>query len=182
MARWAPLWAGRTIVVYTDSAVTKAILNKGRSKNAFINDVLRAVCWKSVTIDFEVRAIHVLGSLTGIPDVISRLHETGQLERLARLLLYWHHGCSPPTPIAAHMSRAAFIPLYVSTGAAKKLETELQAEVSRYRGETFADNTKRTYTSRRKYYLRFYTELCVPPVRRSKIPIAMYGAYLARSI
>ena len=59
VARWAPLWAWRTVVVHTDSAVTKAILNKGRSKNAFINDVLRAVCWRSVTFDFELRAIHV---------------------------------------------------------------------------------------------------------------------------
>ena len=95
-------------MVHTDSAVTKAILNKGRSKNAFINDVLRAVCWKSVTIDFEVRVIHVPGSLTGIPDAISRLHETGQPGRLARLLSYWHHGCSPPAPIAAHMSRPSY--------------------------------------------------------------------------
>ena len=104
VARWAPLWAGRTVVVHTDSTVTKAILTKGRSKNAFIIDVLRAVCWRSVTSDFELRAIHVPGSLIGIPDAISRLHETGQSERLARLLSYWHHGRPPPAPIATHMS------------------------------------------------------------------------------
>ena len=134
MARWAPLWAGRTVVVHTDSAVTKAILNKGRSKNAFINDVLRALCWRSVTFDFELRAIHVPGSLIGIPDVISRLHETRQPERLARLLSYWHHGRPPPRHHRGpHV--VAFLPLSVSTGAAKKLETALQAEVARYRGE-----------------------------------------------
>ena len=77
------MWAGRTVVVHTDTAVTKAILNKGRSKNAFINDVLRAVCWRSVTFDFDLRAIHVPGSLIGILDAISRLHETGQPERPA---------------------------------------------------------------------------------------------------
>jgi len=116
-------------VVHTDSAVTKAILDKGRSKNAFINDVLRAVSWRSVTFDFELRAIHVPGSLTGIPDVISRLHETGQLERLARLLSYWHHGRPPPaSDRGPHV--VAFIPLSVSTGAAKELETALQAEVA----------------------------------------------------
>ncbi len=104
-----PAGAGRTVVVHTDSAVTKAILDKGRSKNAFINDVLRAVSWRSVTFDFELRAIHVPGSLTGIPDVISRLHETGQLERLARLLSYWHHGCPPPAPIVAHMSWPSYL-------------------------------------------------------------------------
>ena len=35
----------------------------------------------------------------------------------------------------------------MSTGAAKELETALQAEVARYRGQNFADNTKRTYVS-----------------------------------
>ena len=161
VARWAPLWAGRTVVVHTDTAVTKAILNKGRSKNAFINDVLRAVCWRSVTFDFELRAIHVPGCLIGIPDAISRLHETRQPERLARLFTV----VLAPRPSAPRPHRGphvvAFIPLSVSTGAAKELETALQAEVARFRGETFADNTKRTYASHRNSYLRFCTELSV---------------------
>ena len=72
VARWAALWAGRTVMVLTNGAVTKVILTTGRSKNAFINDMLRTVCWKSVT--FELRTIHVPGSLIGIPDVISQLH------------------------------------------------------------------------------------------------------------
>ena len=66
VARWAMLWAGRTVVVLTNSAITKAILNTGRSKNALINDMLHTVCWKSVT--FELRTVQVPGSLTGIPD------------------------------------------------------------------------------------------------------------------
>ena len=76
----------------------------------------------------------------------------------------------------------AFIRLSVSTGAAKKLETTLQAEVARYRGETFADNAKRTYTSHGNSYLRFCTELCVPPVQANEKTIAMYAAYLARRL
>ena len=76
----------------------------------------------------------------------------------------------------------AFIPLSVSTDAAKELETALQAQVARYRGETFADNTKRTYASHRNSYLRFCTKLCVPPVPVNKKTIAMYAAYLARRL
>ena len=63
--------------MHTDSAVTKAILNRDRSKHAYINDVLRLICWKAVTYDFELRAIHVPGSLNCIPDAISWLHEPG---------------------------------------------------------------------------------------------------------
>ena len=67
----------------------------------------------------------------------------------------------------------------MSTGAANKLETALQAEVARYRVETFADNTKRTYTSHRNSYL---TELGVPPVPANEKAIAMYDACLARRL
>ena len=73
----------------------------------------------------------------------------------------------------------------MSTGAAKKLETALQAEVARYGGGgggTFADNTKRSYTSRRNSFLRFCTELCVPPVPAKEKTIAMYAACLARRL
>jgi hypothetical protein len=35
--RWAPLWQGKTVVIHTDSVVTKASINKGRSRNAYIN-------------------------------------------------------------------------------------------------------------------------------------------------
>ena len=108
VSRWAPMWAGRTVVVHTDSAVTKAILNKGRSKNAYINDVLRLICWKAISYDFEIRAIHVPGSLNCIPDAISRLHESGQKQRLAALLANWHHGGLPQSHIAAHMSFPSF--------------------------------------------------------------------------
>ena len=46
VARWVPMWVGRTVVVHRDSAVTKATLNEGRSKNAYIDDVLRLICTK----------------------------------------------------------------------------------------------------------------------------------------
>ena len=103
------------------------------------------------------------GSLIGIPDPISRLHETGQLDKTGALTIVL-----APRPSAPHSHRGpyvvAFIHLAVSTGTAKELETALQAEVARYRGDTFADNTKRTYTSHRNSYLRFCIELCVAPV------------------
>ena len=90
------------------------------------------VCWKSVTFDFERRAIHVPGSLIGIPDAISRLHvnrATGETGAITVVLA--------PRPSAPHPHRGqhvvTFIPLSVSTGAAKKLETALQAAVARYR-------------------------------------------------
>ena len=85
---WAPGWAGRTVVVHTDSTVTKAIINKGRCKNQYINDLLRGMCWQTIVFNFEIRAIHVPGLLNSLPDTISRLHQTGNIEKLGQLLTY----------------------------------------------------------------------------------------------
>ena len=88
----------------TCSAVTKAVLNKGRSMHAYINDVLQLICWKAAAYNFELHAVHI----PGIPDSISWLHEPGQKERLACLLSYWHHSCLPPSHIAAQMSQSSY--------------------------------------------------------------------------
>jgi hypothetical protein len=90
--RWAPLWTNSTVIIHTDSTVTKAVLNKGRSRNSYINDLLRDMCWLSVKFNFTVRAIHVPGLINSLPDAISRLHEPGKPQVLHRLLNNWHHG------------------------------------------------------------------------------------------
>jgi hypothetical protein len=105
---YAPCWAGRTVVVHTDSSVAKGIVNKGRSKNKYINDLLRAMCWQAITHNIAIRAVHVPGTLNAIPDSVSRLHEPGNISKLWQLLSFWHHGRPPFTHLAAHMSHASY--------------------------------------------------------------------------
>ena len=105
--RWAPMWRNRAVVVHTDSTVAKAVINKGRSKDTYVNELLRAMCWLSIKYNFELRAIHVPGAINLIPDTISRLHERGNLDYLALLLTRWHHNRPPPLHLAAHMSDAS---------------------------------------------------------------------------
>lgn len=102
--QWAPEWSGRTVVIHTDSAVAKAVINKGRSKNSYINSLLRNMCWLSLKYAFDIRAIHVPGVINSIPDCISRLHEPGKLENLTALLSNWHHGRSLRPLSGASMS------------------------------------------------------------------------------
>ena len=130
-------------------------------KQECINDMLHTVCWKSVT--FELRTIQVPGSLTGILDVISRLHETGQPERLALLVILapWLNVILAPWLSAPPPPIVAFIPLSVSTGAAKELETALQAEVAHYGGKPLQTilneltHSTGTLTSHQIYYYVF---------------------------
>jgi hypothetical protein len=91
VTRWAPCWTNSSVIIHTDSTVTKAVLNKGRSKNSYINDLLRHMCWLSVKYNFSVRAIHVPGLINSLPDAISRLHEPGKPQALQTLLNNWHH-------------------------------------------------------------------------------------------
>lgn len=178
VAQLALMWVGQTVMVRADSAVTKAIQNKGRSKHAYINDVLWLICWKAVSYDFELHTIRVPGSLSCIPDAISQLHEPGQEERLVYLPSYWHHGCRPPSPHrGTHVT--IIIPFSASTGEAAKLVKDFQTEVASFKAETFAYNTKRTYATHRDSYFEFSAKLCVPPILASQETIAMYVAYLA---
>lgn len=111
--QWASEWAGRTVVIHTDSSVAKAIVNKGRSKHPYINALLRSMCWLSLKHGFEIRAIHIPGLLHSIPDSISRLTEKGQLEKLCTLLSRWHHNRSPSPLSGGSMSFKSWVCLYL---------------------------------------------------------------------
>lgn len=104
--RWAPFWRDSNVVVHTDSTVTKAILNRGRSKHSFVNRLLRRMFWLSVKYNFSVRAIHVPGLINTFPDTVSRLHEKGKCELLVSLLANWSHSpVSASLNVDGHMSQ-----------------------------------------------------------------------------
>lgn len=93
--RWASHWRGKHVVIHTDSLTTKAIINKGRSKNSYVNCLLRQMAWICARTDCSVSAIHVSGSLNAIADTISRLHQPGKLALLGQLISNWHRGRAP---------------------------------------------------------------------------------------
>lgn len=106
--RWADVWRGKTVIVHTDSIVTRCVLNRGWSKNAYVNNLLRNFAFKCAKLNIAVKAVHVPGTLNLLPDTISRLHEKGKPQLLMELLRQWHHGHAPPTDLSDHMSWNAF--------------------------------------------------------------------------
>ncbi|KAI0999684.1 hypothetical protein K3495_g8511 [Podosphaera aphanis] len=57
---WAPLWAGKTVHVYTDSEVTfNAIINHRASGKAF--NPLREVILEATAFDIHITALHIPG-------------------------------------------------------------------------------------------------------------------------
>ena len=69
----------------------------------------------------------------------------------------------------------------MSTGAAKKLETALQAEVARYRGKPLL-TILNELTHPTGTLSSASAQSCVPPVPANEKTIAMYAAYLARRL
>lgn len=50
-----------------------------------------------------------------------------------------------------------------------------------FRGQTFATNTKRTYSTHLRIYLDFCEKLCIAPVPADEETVTLYAAYLART-
>ena len=61
--------------MHTDSTITKAIVNKGGSKNPYINCLLRKVAWPCARLNCNLSAVHVAGGLNVMADTVSGLHE-----------------------------------------------------------------------------------------------------------
>lgn len=108
---WAPFWQGKTVIIHTDSVVTKAAINKGWSKNSYVNCLLRKMAW-TCKVNCKLKAVHVPGSLNALADTISRLHEKGKVQLLVQLLSRWHHGPIPASRLLDHMSTGAFVFLF----------------------------------------------------------------------
>ena len=89
MEHWAPHWHGKTVVVHTDSTVTKSVINRGRSKCNLVNRHLRKMFWTCAKYNCSVFAVSVSGSINLFADTVSRLHEKGKQEYLTRLLGNW---------------------------------------------------------------------------------------------
>ena len=106
---WADRFKYRNIIVHTDSTATKGIINKGYTKNVFINALLRKMFWSCVNHNCQVIAVSVPGALNQMADTISRLHERGKPELLSLLLSYWSHKAYPMSiDLLEHMTVKTF--------------------------------------------------------------------------
>ena len=98
--RWAHFWRNKRIIIYSDSAVTVAALNKGTCRNDAIMKCLRNLFWLSATFNFHLTARHLRGIFNVAADSASRLATPGHLETL---LPFTDH-----SPLHLHMSPKTF--------------------------------------------------------------------------
>ena len=113
--RWGSMWQNSSVCVHTDNSVTKAVINKGRSRNPLVMEALRELFWISEQYNFNICAIHVPGKVNMLPDSISRLHEKHQLDRFNSLMCNWFQqssGCMWLFSVCCNMSYLTLLFLF----------------------------------------------------------------------
>ena len=105
--RWGHLWHNSHIIILTDSECTKAMLNKGTTKNELVMDHIRELFWLSVKFNFEFECVHIRGVDNTLSDAISRLHEKGRFLQLEAILMDYCLDPLHPLALRLHMSTKA---------------------------------------------------------------------------
>ena len=73
--RWAPYWARKHIIVYTDNTATRFMINKGTSRNQVAMSWLRELFGLSAWFNFHLTARYIPGKYNILSDTISRLDQ-----------------------------------------------------------------------------------------------------------
>ena len=71
---WGPLWAGKHLVVYCDNVTSVIVINSGATRDVFLQNCLREICFLAASHQFEIRAQHLSGVDNRVADLCSRLH------------------------------------------------------------------------------------------------------------
>lgn len=80
--RWAHLWANKRVFVHCDNQAACAIIRKGSSKHPLVMQSLRRIFWSSAIYNFKLVPIYYPGKCNVLSDLVSRLHESNNLQRL----------------------------------------------------------------------------------------------------
>ena len=80
-------WEGQRVFVYSDNKCAVAAINRGHSRNHYVNASLRRVWALSLCHNFRITAIYYPGACNRIADRASRLHEYDGMHKLLVALM-----------------------------------------------------------------------------------------------
>ena len=98
--RWAHLWRGLKVTIFTDNVATVWALNNQTTVNAVALSILKELAELAIYFDFSVVGQHIPGRDNVMADTISRLHEDRMLHKLfsmlckSRVFYYLHNHMS----------------------------------------------------------------------------------------
>ena len=84
--RWAALYPGHHLDIFSDNFMTICAINNKYSSNSMASDILKEIAALVITHNISITAHYIKGEQNHIADALSRLHSPGQLLRLSSLL------------------------------------------------------------------------------------------------
>jgi hypothetical protein len=63
---------GKRILFFCDNEASVQVLNSGHTRDAFMQNCLREICFYAANLQFEVKAKHISGENNRLPDYLSR--------------------------------------------------------------------------------------------------------------
>jgi hypothetical protein len=58
---WGKKLKGKTLLIFCDNEASVTVINSGSTKDSFMQNCLRELCFVEATHEFEVRAKHIAG-------------------------------------------------------------------------------------------------------------------------
>ena len=176
----ATSWSGHHIVIHSDNMAAVAIINKDTCKNKVVMAFLRDLFRLSAICNFRITAKYIPGHKNIIADAISRLHDGFYLNRFCQLLSPWYYGNMHGYAFITAYTCLSFMFLFFRYFGPFFKRGTSQRDL--YRSQTFSENTEKTYQTNIDSYLRFCLTLGISSIPASTDNIALYAAFLARSL
>lgn len=112
--RWAPRWANKQIIVYTDSMAAKGMLTNMKANDGKVSLALKELATLAILYNFSITPRHVPGEGNTLPDCISRIDTRSMALKLLWLWPLYSNNviCMDPGVLLQHMSYQSFCFLY----------------------------------------------------------------------
>jgi hypothetical protein len=69
---WGHLLRRQRVLILCDNLTSVHVLNNGRTRDIFLQQCLREICYQAALNNFEIRAKHIAGVENRLPDLLSR--------------------------------------------------------------------------------------------------------------
>ena len=65
---------GKKLLIFCDNEASVTVINSGSTKDSFMQNCLRELCFVEATYAFKIRAKHIAGEENRLADYLSRWH------------------------------------------------------------------------------------------------------------
>ena len=79
---WGFHFKGKKILIFCDNEASVQVINSGSSRDSFMQNCLRELCYIQAVFQFDIRAKHIFGNDNRVADYLSRWHSNHKFKEL----------------------------------------------------------------------------------------------------